>query len=339
MKIKYLAAGLVAVTLLTGCGQRVEYEGEPWYANVERESKETDIDKEYSTDSMAESWKYGISPEAGHDLAEDDEYYYVSNPTDGDKLYRVKKDESFAKEKLLDVWVEDVNAANGRVYFSNLDENALLGIGIYSMDAEGGEPEMITDHYPSVLRVVNDWLYFIDYNDHNLYKIHSQGRELIKLSDRLCGGLYVCRNEIYMWEQQEEGNYELVSLDVNGQRLHTYGSVSAYTAADGQLYILREDGLWKVAMDQPEQEELLTEELKDAYNLRVVGDEIYYITDLEQLARYTLSSGENKMYTSINYVISFDIFDGMIATYYQVDTSRNVSVNRLADGSAVAFYE
>ena len=346
MRIKYLLIGLAAVSLLSGCGKKVEFEGEPWYANTERENKETDIDKEYSSDSMAESWEYGSSPEAGHDLAEDEEYYYMPNPTDQRKLYRIRKDDGFAKEKLLDVSVGDVNVVQDRIYFSNQDENALKGIGIYSIDVQGGEPEILTDHYPRVMQVVNDWLYFIDYNDDCLYKVHSKSRELLQLAEK-CSGLYLNQNEIYTWieaadgdEESGDSEYELISMDVNGNKIHSYGKDGlSFTAGEGCLYIYREDGLWKVSMEDPEQQELITDELEYANRLEVVGDEIYYITGLKQLARYTISSGENKIYTSISYVTGYDIFDGMIAVYYQSGTNRNISVNQLSDGTPVAFFE
>lgn len=347
MRIKYLLVGLAAVSLLTGCGKKVEFEGEPWYANVQRQNREIDIDKEYPTDSMADSWEYGISPEAGHDLAEDGEYYYVANPTDGNKLYRIKKDDGFTKEKLLDVGVGDVNVVNDRIYFSNYDENALYGTGIYSMDVNDREPEIITDHYPLTLRAVNDWLYFIDYNDKNLYKIHNAGRELIKLTESECSGLYLCENEICTWQKiEEEDNddsddeeYELISLDVNGNELHSYGIGKAFAVESNELYISREDGLWRVSMDDPDQQELVTDEISEIHNMEIAGGEIYYLTDEEQLGRYTLSTGENKIYTSVNYVSSYYIFDEMIEILYQVETDRYVSVNRISDGSSVAFFE
>lgn len=345
MRIKYLLVGLAAVSLLTGCGKKVEFEGEPWYANVQRQNREIDIDKEYPTDSMAESWEYGISPEAGHDFAEDGEYYYVANPTDGNKLYRIKKDDSFTKEKLLDVSVGNVNVVNDKAYFSNLDENALQGVGIYSMDIKDGKTEMITDHYPSNLRVVNDWLYFIDCNDSYMYKIHAKGRELIRLSEMECSDIYLIQNEIYTWKKLEEDSesgdeqYELVSMDVNGNLIHSYGTGLSFTQQDRTLYVNREDGIWRISMDDPEQQEMITDELGEVYNLYIMGDDLYYTTDSQQLARYTISSGENKIFTSISHVIGYSFFDEMIEIYYQTGTDRNVSVNRLADGSPVAFYE
>ena len=347
MKGKYLAAMFAAAVLLTGCGKKVEFEGEPWYENVQRQDKETEMSAEYPTDSMEESWEYGISPESGNDLAEDEAYYYVANPTDGDKLYRIKKDGGFAKEKLLDLWVEDINVVNGKVYFSNLDEGAEIGVGIFSMDVDGGEPEMITDHYPWSMSVVNDWIYFIDYNEDGIYKIHNKGKELIKLTEQECIDLIVYENQIYTWAKTESENenkytWELTSLDVNGQNVKSYGPYGqgdSFSIYDRYLYVLREDGLWKISIDQPEQEELVTEELNDISNIEVVGEELYYVTEQQRLGRYNLTTGENKDYSSISGVTGYNIFDGMIEIYYVEGTDRKVSVNNLADGSAVAFYE
>lgn len=344
MKGKYLVAMFATAVLLTGCGKKVEFEGDPWYENVQRQDKETEMSAEYPTDSMAESWEYGDSPETGNDLAEDEVYYYVANPTDGDKLYRIKKDGGFEKEKLLDMWVGDINVVNGKIYFSNLDESAEIGVGIFSMDAGGGEPEVITDHYPKVMRVVNDWIYFVDYNEDGIYKIHNKGKELIKLTEQECSGLIVYENQIYTWvktesENEDEDNWELTSLDVNGQNVKSYGSGETFLFYNRYLYVLREDGLWKISIDQPEQEELVTEELNDISNIEVVGEELYYVTARQRLGRYNLTTGESKEYSSVSGVTGYSIFDEMIEIYYVEGTDKKVSVNNLTDGSAVAFYE
>lgn len=348
MKGKYLVAALVAAVLLTGCGRKVEFEGEPWYENVQRENKEIDITKEYSSDSMAQSWEYGRLPESGNDIAEDDTYYYVANPIDGEKLYRIKKDGDFAKEKLLDLRVGDINFVNGKVFFSHPEENAEIGVGIFCMDVNGGELEMITDHYPKSMRVVNDWIYFIDYNEDGIYKIHTEGREPIKLTEQICGNLFVYENQIYTYvklepeneeENEEETKWELISLDVNGQNTGSYGVAKSVSISNGYLYVLREDGLWKISMDQSEQEKLNTVDLSDATDLKVVGEELYYITEQQRLERMNLATGECKAYSSISGINGYGIFDGMIEIYYVEGTDKKVSVNNLADGSAVAFYE
>lgn len=344
MKGKYLVMAFAAAVLLTGCGRKVEFEGEPWYENVQRQDKETELSVEYPTDSMAESWEYGLSPDSGNDLAEDETYYYVANPTDGNKLYRIKKDGSFAKEKLLDMRVGDINVVNGEIYFSCLDENAENGVGIFSMDTDGGEPEMVTDHFPLYMRVVNDWIYFIDYNEDGIYKIHNKGKELIQLTEQKCSGLIVYENQIYTWakaepDNEDENNGELMSLDVNGQNVRSYGSGQEFSIFDRNLYVVREDGLWKISIDQPEQEEKITDELGDISNTEIVGEDLYYVTEQQKLGRYNIATGENKEYTSVSGVNSYYIFDGMIEICYVEGTDKKVSVNNLTDGSPVAFYE
>ena len=128
-------------------------------------------------------------------------------------------------------------------------------------------------------------------------------------------------------------------MDVNGQNTGSYGVAKSVSISNGYLYALREDGLWKISMDQSEQEKLNTVDLSDATDLRVVGEEIYYLTEQQQLERMNLATGECKAYSSISGINGYGIFDGMIEIYYVEGTDKKVSVNNLADGSAVAFYE
>lgn len=345
MKVQYVLAGLTVVLLLSGCGKKVEFEGEPWYANVQRENKEIILFNEYPTDSMAEQWEYGSCPESGHDLAEDDSYYYVENPTDESKLYRIKKDGSFAKEKLLDLQAEDINVINGKIYFSNYDETTEPGIGIFCMNVDGSELEMITDAYPYDMKVVNDWIYFIDYNTDGIYKIHNKGKELIQLTDQECSGLKILENQIFTYIKTEdnssddEDKWELASLDVNGQNKQSYGEGESYSISEGFIYVLREDGLYKMPIGQPDQEILLTDELEEISSIKVIGEELFYVTEQQKLARYNLTSGENKVYTSISHVTGYSIFDDMIEVYYVDGTEKKVTVNHLDDGTSVAFYK
>lgn len=340
MKLKYTLVCLSVVVLLCGCGKKVEFEGEPWYENVQRENQEIILFNEYSTDSLSEQWEYGLSPESGHDLAEDENYYYVANPTDGNKLYRIKKDGTYSKEKLLDMNVGDINVVNGKVYFSIYDETVEPGMGIFCMNVDGSEMEIITDYYPADMKVVNDWIYFIDYNADGIYKIHNKGKELIQLLDQECSSLVVFENQIFTFAKVEDDEiWEVTSLDVNGQNKRSYGEGNYFELTDGSMCILREDGLWEMPLGQPEEETLLTDELGDISNIERIGDDLFYITENQDLARYNLTTGENKVYTSISYVTGYNIFDDMIEVFYVDGTEAKVTVNYLVDGLSVAFYE
>lgn len=348
MKVNSLLILLVMAGLLTGCGRKVEYEGEAWYENYDREEEELEISGETASDSLADDWEYGLVPHADSDLAEDDTYYYIANPVDLGKLYRVKKDGSWGKEKLLDAEADEINVLHGKVYFAHYNDDDVLKAGIYCMDTEGGEPEMLTDMYPSEMYVVNDWIYFNDYNDTGIYKIHCETKELQHLMDKKCGFLNVCENMIYVLletEKKDENNnncWQPVAMDVNGDNMRIFGSFencNSMILADGMLYFGDSEGWWETSVDEIDERELICADFPEVSPRNVIGDEIYYRTDQNKLAKYNMNSGENKIYNSVSNLTGYHIFDGMIEIFYTEGTESKVSVNGLESGAPVAFYE
>ena len=348
MKAKYLFISLGMAILLTGCGKKVEYEGEHWYENAGREEVELELSKETTTDSLADNWEYGLILHENSDFAQDNTYYYIANPTDKNKLYRVKKDGSWEKEKILDQEVADINVLRGKVFFSNYNESEKMGVGIFSMDTNGSEPIMLTDMYPSEMSVVNDWVYFCDYNDTGIYKVHSETKKIQRLTDQNCGCLNVFENTIYALmetettDKNDDSCWQLISMNVNGDDMKVsefFKDCDSMLLANGMLFIGNSQGWWKVSVDNIDEGELICEDLKERYPGSVIGDDIYYFTEDNYLAKYNMATGDNKVYSSIKNVTGYDIFDGMIELFYTDGTELKVSVNKLDDGTPVAFYE
>ena len=345
-KTTALMLGLCLV-LASGCGKANgadEYQGEHWYEGYRTSEYETIMLKEISRDSISDTWDYGCHIGVGQDLASDEEWYYCYNYLDGGKLYRISKSDFSRKEKLSDMVAYNINVIDGKVYFYNQEESKGNGAGIYSMNTDGSGLTYLSVAIPSDLQVVNEWIYYIDQQKGGIYKLHPQSKEPILLTELPdVRNLRVEGNTLYFLYGQEE-QFTLARMDVNGENLleapaPDKGNCGGLVVNGGEIYYAMENE--KIIKADPATLEMVeTFEVSISDGMNLVDGYLYFLNGdaADAIARMDVTTGE--VFTSEHsYISDYTVFDGMMITTTTREAQPLVRVNRLEDGSPVAFFE
>ncbi len=350
------------IMLYNVMGRRVKRQGDDWYKTAARKETEniseamSGLDPfgamDSGTSSMAESWNYGNDTQiyvGGGLIAAGEEYYYAVNKLDGNRLYRISRDGSFGREKISDIPAGAVSLCGEKLYFVNNYANAGYDMGIYRINTDGTGLEYLSDAVldDDDMVLVNSWLYYINGNDRHIYKMNTENRREICLTEEKCYGLIIHENIIYYtyWVEDEEGDYEyvLASMDVDGNGHFEIARGSGYynlTYMDGKVYYVSfsEDAFCSINPDGTDQQNVMEGDVKEYVWFYDGG--CYYIDKSRNntLAVYREESGETLHY-NIEYVKDFYIIDGMLWINYMEGAEEKVSVHNLADGSLIPFFQ
>jgi len=350
------------IMLYNVMGRKVECKGDGWYQAAARKEPEniseavSGLDPfgamDSGTSSMAENWDYGNDMQiyiSGGLIAADEEYYYAANKLDGNRLYRISRDGSFNREKISDIPVGALNLCGEKLYFVNNYANAGYDMGIYRINTDGTGLEYLSDVVPDDddLILVNSWLYYINGNDSHIYKMNTETRRELCLTDKRCIGLAMHENTIYYTYrvEDEEGDYEyvLASMDVDGNGHFDIARGSGYynfTYMDGKVYYVSfsEDAFCCINPDGTDQQTVMQADIKEYVGVYDGG--CYYIdaSQNDTLAVYREESGETRHY-NIENVKDFYVIDGMLWINYMEGAEEKVSVHDLADGSLIPFFQ
>lgn len=104
-----------------------------------------------------------------------DDWVYFNKKSDANKLYRVSLDGS-SESKVNDIRVYALNENNGRLYFSDLDQNYRLS----SAKLDGSDLKIISEDMSSDLLFLDGWLYYLNHSDSGReYRIKGNEKEKV----------------------------------------------------------------------------------------------------------------------------------------------------------------
>lgn len=223
----------VAIILIAACAVLIfvitrvknSYAGEQWY-NSEVEKTELPEITSFegmpnSESSISDKWEYGntVSRYAFKaSLAEDDKNIYMSNPLDEGKLYRISKEDK-EMSKLLEMRVDNLSVINGRIYFINYYTSEGDVCGIYSVNTDGTDLQLLMEGLFDYLTVVNDWVYYRRTTDYVICKFQINERREIEIFTDRAWEFTIFENELYTWktiEDEDKKTTQIVRMDVDG---------------------------------------------------------------------------------------------------------------------------
>ena len=338
------STGLILVNLL----ERNKFNGENWYDGDKKIDTTIDEVEAFenvsdNTSSIADSWEYGKVDGPGT-VPYDNDYYYVCNPLHDNKIYKITKDDNHDNTMLSDVPGSYINMIDGKVYFINIYDDSGYDKGIYCVDVDGNETEVLALGLTYNLQIVNDWCYYIDGNDNCLYKMNLFTRRPIKLINSFVTDYVVFENTIYYIEYDESTRYyNINSVDVDGNAKKIVADTGFFADilySDGYLYVLsNKDSISKINVSTNEFTVLyygyfVTEIVK-------IGDLLYFIDDSfdRQLGVIHLTD-DYVDYYNVNKVSGLDGIGELLAVYYiKGDTTPATTVNDTITGKAVKFFK
>ncbi|MBV1709549.1 MAG: DUF5050 domain-containing protein [Erysipelothrix sp.] len=104
-----------------------------------------------------------------------DDWVYFNKKSDANKLYRVSLDGS-NESKVNDIRVYALNENNGRLYFSDLDQNYRLS----SAKLDGSDMKIVSEDMSSDLLFLDGWLYYLNHSDSGReYRIKGNDKEKV----------------------------------------------------------------------------------------------------------------------------------------------------------------
>ena len=135
------------------------------------------------------------------------------------------------------------------IYVSIKGSESSIESGIYKMDTSGKIIEKITDVEGGYLNVIDDWLYYCNYNDYKLYRVNLDGTEEEKLDDKQVGYVNVVDNWIYYSSIEEDKHlYRRKTDGTSKEKLSDDRAIEICIIGNRIIYtnILKEGGAYPV---------------------------------------------------------------------------------------------
>ena len=306
------------------------FDGEAWYANAKMEEAvipeveafnyKGDVDS-----SLADSWVQGVTYGS---VAADDTYYYCTNSKDKEALYRITKAEPHRSEKLSDIMGSTIVAKDEKLYLINKEVNGDFAPGIYSVNKDGSDLQLLLCGYYSDINVINDWIYYVRTSDNRLCKIHEFNRREIVVIDEYIEVYQLDKNNIVcVIKNEAEETYSLFKYDVDGAFISEYPSISGnnFSMSNGILYGYESDnGFYSFNYDEYDKGNSEVQEkyfhLEGCYFWEVADNKIYFIDtrSIYRIGVIDIDTGEMRYY-SLEQVSSFVVFDNMLLIEYMKD--------------------
>lgn len=356
--ILLVLAGAAALFMLSrALKNKEQFQGKQWYTDVKDAVSLADTlsgvevfaaQSGIDGSSLAENWVYGNEMQmyaAGALLTMDEEYYYVANALDNYKLYRISRDSSYNREKISDIPAGMISVRNGRLYFVSSYANVAGVPGIYSVNADGTQPEYMSDAVPYYMMLVNDWLYYLSENDSHIYKMNVMDRREIQLTDKSCVSMTIHENNIYFSflkdQEDEDAGQILGTMDLDGNSYRGIAEGGEYDClmyVEGKIYYASagDQCFCSVAPDGTGASVIVTADM--ATGLQIYNGNYYFVDKSRgrTIAVYQEALGSIEHY-NLEQVKDFFLFDGKIYVNYLDGTEEKVSVHSLEAGSLIPF--
>ncbi len=228
-------------------------------------------------------------------------WVYYSNSADGNKLYRIKPDQTM-NSKLDDSEIRSLDVKDGWVYFSNASDNGKL----YKIRIDGTEKTKLNDDKCSYISVAGNQVYYANESDSSkVYKANLDGTGKVALNNDISAFLKVSENWVYYRNMQDNGKLYRIETDgSNRAKLTDDQAIFANISGDWIYYIALSGNqmtLFKIKADGSDKVELSKNPLalitnnagaEDAENF---SENIYNNTDGDWVY-YSNQSDEGKLY-------------------------------------------
>lgn len=236
------------------------------------------------------------------------EWIYFQSPYGFTNFYKMKID---GTEKII--LIEDA-ASNNNI---NVVGEWIYSIGdtyhVNKMRTDGKFGTEILSNISLVnMFMVDNWIYYTDYNDNKLYRIRTDGKGKLKLSNERVSDYCVVGNTVYYCNNSLGGLFS-ISTDGKGKTKLSDDRISTINVADGWIYYSPLDysvstkagGIWKVQTDGKKKAEVVSD---FASWINVDKDWIYYVNDSDNQFLYKIrTDGTKKLQINNEYTESFNI--------------------------------
>lgn len=200
------------------------------------------------------------------------EYMYYSNPSDNNKIYKIKADGT-GKAKISDDSTNSLLLVNNRLYYSNYSD----GCKLYGINVDGTKRTEITKDGANYINASTSGIYYSNIKDGDkLYGIGFNGKGNIRLSDERVSYINVVDNYIIY----RNGSQEIVKINSDGTGRAVIEEQKASfvkTNIDGNIYYGNQsDNCSIYSINQKGGSS--TKVLKTtAYNAETLGQWIYFL--------------------------------------------------------------
>ena len=329
------------------------YYGDRWYEDTSRIGGTLPEVISFETGSESKSavsdrWNYGNTPELyafSANAAKDAENYYLANPADENRLYRISVLSPHESTKLTDLQAENLSVLDGRVYFINRYTASGKPMGIYSIGTDGENLQFLLEAAVRNLQIVNDWLYYISEGDQSIRKLNINDRREVILEEASCESFQVVENDIFYISEynEEKESGKLMRMNVDGEdktEICRIEDSSQFFIKEGRLYHIEMETGYEIV--SPETGELLEKHKLEGIisSLQFEGENALFI-DRKDDRSIAVYQPENSKFEnlSIHSVQWFCLFDDLIIIVWNENaTELCVSANRLSTGETVGLF-
>jgi ribosomal protein L40E len=205
-------------------------------------------------------------------VAQQGEWIYYRNASDGFKLYKVRTDGS-GRTRLNDDASLYVNEADGWVYYMNASD----GFKLYKVRTDGSGRVRLNEDRSYFVNVADGWVYYSNANDGDkIYRIRTDGSGRTRLSDGQSYFINVAAGWVYYINNSDGGKVYKIRTDGSG-RTGVNSDESWYICvADGWVYYSNHDDgdrLYKIRTDGSGRTRI-TDDI--ALHINVAGGWVYY---------------------------------------------------------------
>ncbi|WP_313339748.1 DUF5050 domain-containing protein [Sedimentibacter sp.] len=307
MKSKLLIIILIVLTALTGCTDGGIHKTDNGYdpeteedVRQGEESKENDLPPYDNEEKILTNTSANIAN--GGKAAMDDRYIYYANSMDGDKLYRLDTKEN-TNEKVLDERIQgNIILYEDKIFFNRISGD---NVDVCSVNKDG-----------TGFKTVIDIRTFFAIDAGNIYYIKGTG-----IFDEFQFEKYnLCSMSI------DGGNEQIIEEYIWDVPIFLYNDMLYYTAyKDYKEYNIKSGG------------SRVINRAEHSYSMHAYNDNLYYITDYNQLYTTDLTNNEVSEVVSVNedYIRKLYAFDEYIFfTAYSLNKDNIFEIYRVKnDGS------
>lgn len=255
-----------------------------------------------------------------------DDWVYFSTISNFSYLYKISAT-GIEKTLLSEGDCNYINVVGDSIYFIG-GTNRLTKI----QTAGNTKTELFRDISVSNICVVDDWIYYTDYNEYNgLYRIRMDGKGKKKITGDRAQDYCVVGNTIYYSNILLTGGLFSISTDGNDKTRLVEEPVMAINVVDNWIYYVNSnDGnsLWKMQIDGNNRVKLINDAVS---SINVAGDWIYYSNADDNSFLYKIrTDGTDNKLLNAEYTTRFCIAGDWI--YYTTSGSQLTYIIR-TDGT------
>ena len=345
-----VVAAAAVIFMLVALNKKTEYEGEQWYdKKVEIDSTVEQVEVfenlDASTSSIADSWEYGVP--VGESYANDGKYYYIDNPLDDHKVYKIEMSAPYTNYRISTIPGSDINIIGDKVYFNSSYAESGDEAGIYVMDKDGNNLECMNVGSFSDLKVVNDWVFYLNSNTKKIEKMNTFNRKIYEIGPDNVWTFAIKENTIILETYDKNGKSgarsQMLSMDVDGENIEEITKAGDYRAFvidnDYIYYALEDSKLGRIKLED-NSDEVLSKGYPDS-NVSIAGNKLFFVDNKEGLLLKVLDVDDKsiKKYNLKKVTGIYTTKDLLFVFYREDGSTPYVTVNDLNTGKVVEFFK